>query len=116
MSRVLELRLLIILFVAVIMGHFLVNRRQEWDERLNQAFSRAWTHLGEVVDENVVRPDLNNNESEELSGENRNQDEDVEDGVQSVWGEESFRESSGDTCTETENRGNEVESQENGLP
>jgi len=91
MSRLVGLQLLIVALVTIVMGHFLLNRREEWTENVNHAFSQAWADLREgMVDSGMVaaHQDVNNNNIEV-------EDHIAMDGVdrvQSVWGEDSFRE------------------------
>ena len=113
MSRLLDLRLFIVVLVTIVMGHFLVNRRVEWSENLNQAFSQAWGFLGEGNrDAGVasVAEDPNNN--------NREGEEDADGrgaaaaaGVQNVWGEESFQQDDDQTCAGSGSELNQEESQ-----
>jgi len=91
MSRLVGLQLLIVALVTIVMGHFLLNRREEWTENVNHAFSQAWSDLREgMVDSGIVtaQQDANNNNIEV-------EDDITNDGIdrlQSVWGEDSFRE------------------------
>ena len=91
MSRLAGLQLLIVALVTIVMGHFLLNRREEWTENVNHAFSQAWSDLREgMVDSGIVtaQQDANNNNIEV-------EDDITNDGIdrlQSVWGEDSFRE------------------------
>merc|ERR1711892_369774 len=111
MSRPLGLRLLIVLLVTMVMGHFLVNRRLEWTDNINQAFSQAWEYLGEgnvdagglVMDPNN-NPDPNNNDRDAENEVNSNS------GIQNVWGEDSFREDDDQTCAGSGAETNQEES------
>ena len=99
--------------VTVVMGHFLVNRRVERSENLNQAFSHTWGFLGEGNGDAgvaIAGPDLDNN--------NREGKEDADGrgaaasaGVQNVLGEISFQQDDDQTCAGSGSELNQEESQ-----
>ena len=119
MSRLLELRLFLVVMVAMTIVFYLTNR-VEWNENLNRAFTQAWGQLGEGWNgEEGPREDqdLNNNNREvEDDHENNRENMLMEAGVQNVWGEESFREQNqeDEICPVTESETIEDESQQIG--
>jgi len=99
MTRCLELRLLIVVLVTAVMGHFFLNNRTtgQWDEALNQAFSEAWRYLGDrhvgeaYIVNNGGGQDLNNNNNVIEVRQENGETAAHTLGIQRVWGEESFR-------------------------